>query len=290
MDILLAGASGFIGGYVRKALSQTHHVFALSRGVSPGHEQGVDWIRVDLDQAAQNLPLPRKVDAVVYLAQSRHYREFPEKAWPIFNVNVQALMVILEYARQCGAKRFLFASSANVYKRSKRRITEQSALQPTSFYARSKLIAEILIESYAEYFHCNVFRLFTVYGPGQKGMLIPSLVERVRDNKPIEIRGRRGLKLTPVYVTDVSSAIQAALEREVVSTGFEVFNVGGDEALSIYELGCGIGKALKMRPEFSFMKGEREVGWMADSAKLKRAFRLQQFAPFEHGITRVLYE
>jgi UDP-glucose 4-epimerase len=290
MDILLAGASGFIGGYVRKALSQKHHVFALAREGSPGHEQGVDWIRVDLAQAAQNLPLPRKVDAVVYLAQSRHYREFPEKAWPIFNVNVQALMVILEYARQCGAKRFLFASSANVYKRSERRITEQSALQPTSFYARSKLIAEMLIESYAEYFHCNVFRFFTVYGPGQKGMLIPSLVERVRDNKPIEIRGRRGLKLTPVYVTDVSSAIQAALEREVVSTGFEVFNVGGDEALSVYELGCGIGKALKMRPEFNFMKGEREAGWMADSAKLKRAFRLQQFVPFEHGITRVLYE
>lgn len=290
MDILLAGASGFIGGHVRKALLQTHHVFALTREGSPEQERGVEWIRADLAEAARSLPFPDKVEAVVYLAQSRQYREFPEKAWPIFNVNVQALMMVLEYARQCGASRFLFASSANVYKRSDRRITERSALQPTSFYARSKRIAELLVESYADYFHCVIFRLFTVYGPGQQGMLIPSLVERVRHGQPIEIRGRRGFKLTPVYVTDVCAAVQAALERPGISNGCEVFNVGGDEALSIYNLGCGIGKAVKIRPQFDFVKGEREAGWMADSSKLKRTFKLPKFVPFEEGIGRVVNE
>jgi len=290
MDVLLTGASGFIGSYVRKVLSQTHRVFAVTREEISRQEHGVEWIHADLADSVRSLPLSSKVDAVVYLAQSRHYREFPEKAWPIFNVNIQALMTVLDYSRQCGAARFLYASSANVYKRSDRRITEKSALHPSSFYARSKLIAEMLVESYAEYFHCDVFRLFTVYGPGQKDMLIPSLVERARQERPIEIRGRRGFQLTPVYVSDVSSAIQAALERPGISKGFEIFNVGGDEALSIYDLGQSIGKALNICPKFSFIEGQQEAGWIADSSKLKRTFKLPKFVPFEEGIRRVVNE
>jgi nucleoside-diphosphate-sugar epimerase len=289
MDILLAGASGFIGSHLLKDLARKHRVIALTRKKLPYREHGVEWICADLSEASQAIPLLRGVDAVVYLAQSRHYREFPGEAWPIFNVNIRALMMMLEYARQCGTKRFLYTSSANVYKRSYRRITEKSSLAPTTFYGRSKLIGEMLIESYAEYFRCDVFRLFTVYGPGQKGMLIPALVDRIRQGQSIEIRGGRGLRLTPIYVADVISAIKAALEREERCGGFEVFNVGGDEALSIYDLGNGIGKALNVRPKFNLVGGMREGGWMADSSKLKRTFDLKGFLSFQEGITEVIH-
>jgi nucleoside-diphosphate-sugar epimerase len=289
MDIVLAGATGFIGSYVRKLLSARHRVIALTREESPEEDRGVEWLCADLSETSQNIQLPPRADAIVYLAQSRHYRKFPDEAWPIFDLNIRALMMMLEYARHCGAKRFFYASSANVYKRSHRRITEESDLQPTTFYARSKLIAEMIIESYAQYFHCDVFRLFTVYGPGQRTMLIPSLVDRVRQGQSIEIRGRRGLRLTPMYVTDVGAAIQVALERESPPIGFEVFNVGGDEALSIYDLGRGIGKALNIRPKFHFVDGVRESGWMADSSKLKRTFGLRGFVGFQDGITQVLH-
>lgn len=289
MDIVLAGATGFIGSYVRRLLSVRHRVIALTREESPEEERGVEWLCADLSETCRNIQLPPRADAIVYLAQSRHYRKFPDEAWQIFNLNIRALMMMLEYARHCGAKRFFYASSANVYRRSHRRITEESDLQPTTFYARSKLIAEMIIESYAQYFRCDVFRLFTVYGPGQRSMLIPSLIDRVRQAQPIEIRGRRGLRLTPMYVTDVGAAIQAALERESPTIGFEVFNVGGDEALSIYDLGRSIGKAINIRPKFHFVGGAPESGWMADSSKLKRTFGLRGLVGFQDGITQVLH-
>ncbi|TAL11706.1 MAG: NAD(P)-dependent oxidoreductase, partial [Nitrospirae bacterium] len=118
MDILLTGATGFIGSHLRKALSVTHQVSAITRGACKEERGRVIWISADLEQANFTDSLPEKLDAVLVMAQAREYRDFPEQVWPIFNVNIRSLIALLEYARCHGAKKFIFASSANVYQRS----------------------------------------------------------------------------------------------------------------------------------------------------------------------------
>lgn len=287
MDILLTGASGFVGGHLVTQLSQKHRLFALTRQPPMLEQKGLSWISGDLSRPDLPASLPEKIDAVVCLAQSRAYRQFPEKASDIFNVNVLGTLALLDYARHAGAHTFIFTSTANVYRQSSSHINEEFDLEPRSFYASTKRMAEMLIESYAEFFACSVLRLFTVYGPGQKEMLIPNLVERIRNGQPLRVQGKHGFKTSPVYVDDLKRIIDKLLERENPNPDFQVFNVGGDEILGIYELGIAIGAALKLTPRFEYIKGHEALGWIADNSKLKAALDLNSFTPFTDGIKKI---
>lgn len=289
MNVLLTGATGFIGGHLRTQLTQRHELCALIRERGRFKDEGNStWIQADLSDSTAELVLPDGIDAIVCLAQSKAYRDFPEKAWEVFSVNVSSVLRLLEYARHHGVKTFILASTANVYRPCHEPISESCPPDPTSFYGRSKRIAEMLVESYAPYFRCLTLRLFTVYGPGQAGTLIPSLIDRVRNDGPIQLPGGSGLRLTPVYVADVCRIIQTALEAAEAAPGFEVFNVGGDDELSIHQMGSIIGDVLGTGPRFEIVPGDQPGGWMADNSKLKERFRDLNLTPFLEGISRTL--
>ena len=289
MNVLVTGATGFIGSHLLQPLSQEHRVFALTRSLKQSAENRIVWIQSDLTSAAGKVDVTEKVDAVVYLAQAREYRDFPNNVWPIFDVNVKAMLALLEYARQANVKKFVFLSSANVYKWNRYRLSEDAPLEPNSFYARSKYMAEMLLESYAMFFNCIVLRLFTVYGPAQKGMIVQALVERVRQGRAIEVQGKHGLLLSPIYVSDVCSVIHAVLESHKPREGFHVFNVGGDETVDLCQLGHMIGSILNITPLFEFRSGNEPQGWIADNTKLKKTFNVGSFVPIDQGIRQVIY-
>jgi len=292
MRILITGATGFIGTVLSKMLlKKKHRIVALTRRPPqvPNRDDSVSWIQADLSQAELSLPQLGKIDAVIYLAQSRNYRNFPKETADIFNVNVTSVMRALEYARQNSAKRFVYASTANVYPASTEPISENFQISPTTFYAQTKRMAEMLVESYADFFEGVIVRLFTVYGPGQSKMLIPSLIERVRQGNSIQIQGRFGLKLSPIYVDDVCQAIQSILEaRNLTGEQLQIYNLGGDQTLSIYELGQIIGDTLDITPKFEFLAEKEPGGWIADNSKIKARFDLNQFVPFSKGFQSVV--
>ena len=286
MKILVTGATGFIGSRLIRTLTGDHTVFAPTRHDFP--EQGADvrWIRADLSEDTGFVrSFPSGIDAVLYLAQSVHYREFPEQSHDIFNVNVRGLFGVLEYARNAGAKMVLLSSSANVYERCDGPITENSRVCPDTFYSRTKRIGELLLESYADYFHCIVLRLFSVYGPGQKGMLIPDLIDKVRSGSPITVRGKQGLRLSPVFVDDVCMVIRRFLSGDH-SPSYDNFNVGGLEPLSILEIGESIGKVLGREPRFEYQGGEEQEGWVADVRKIGSICNLKKFHTFRDGLEK----
>jgi nucleoside-diphosphate-sugar epimerase len=283
VDVLITGATGFIGTHVRRQLAGKHRVFAVTRQLNPPSGDVVTWISANLADRDIALRLPAHVDTVVYLAQGRRYREFPEGVWDVFDANVLGLMSILEYARHHDVSRFILASTANVYRRSDEYITEDAVTEPRTFYARSKRAAELLLAAYADLFRCVVLRLFTVYGPGQRGALIPSLIGRVRSRRAIQIEGQEGLKVSPIFLADVSAVIQAVLEHDAGTVGLDIFNVGGDETTTVLSLGGLIGHMLQTVPEFEFAPGEPS-GWVADTSKLKRAVGLQSFVTLEEGL------
>lgn len=288
MNILLTGATGFIGGHLRNDLSITHQLFAIARQEQSLKKDKVKWFHGDLAGLDFLSSLPAKIDAVICLAQSRAYRQFPEKVQDIFNVNVRSTMLLLEYARCAGAHTFVFASTANVYKKSSQPIAENFVIEPLSFYARSKRMAEMLVESYAEFFNCTILRLFTVYGPGQKGMLIPNLIERVKNSSPLHVQGTHGFMTSPIYISDVKNVIRKILEEENIKPDFKILNVGGDEMLGIFELGSVIGEALDCSPKFDYLPGDEPAGWIADNSKLKSALDIEVFMPIRDGIKLVV--
>lgn len=233
MKILLTGATGFIGGHLMDRFHERHELVAVARGGRPGDAPaGVNWVKQDLARPLSYGNLPERIDAVIHLAQSRSYRLFPEGAEDMFDVNIRGTFALLEYARRAGAGRFVLASSGTVYGRGEAESTEEGAIRPANFYARTKYAAEQLAAGYESFFHVAILRLFAVYGPGQQDALMPNLLRKVREGEAIEVDGGQGLRINPIFVEDAVRAVEAALSVE--ESG--LFNVAGDETVSIREL------------------------------------------------------
>lgn len=229
--ILLTGGAGFIGRHLLERLQNRHEVIVLGRSQPmQTADTPIAWIEHDLTDPLDVSRLPQRVDAVIHLAQSQVYRQFPERAEEIFDVNVKGTLQLAEYARSARARQFIFASSGGVYRLSRAPISETGAIEPLSFYLSTKYASEVLLRNYEQFLTMTTLRLFFVYGPGQQpGMLIPAMARRVQNDERVTVEGNPGLHVNPVHVTDAVRAIDAALETE----GAGIVNVAGNDVISI---------------------------------------------------------
>jgi nucleoside-diphosphate-sugar epimerase len=231
--ILITGAAGFIGSRLVSTLRGKHELFALIRPETRREKlAGVEWLEQDLSQPLDEARLPDRMDAIIHLAQSRRYRNFPEGSKDIFDVNIGSTFQLLEYARRVGVEHFLFASSGGVYGYSYERFVETDPVNPLNFYLSSKYTSELLIANYQPFFHTVVFRFFFIYGSGQKGMLFPNLVSKAMKGELIMIEGNPGLRINPIYVEDALRVFEPALHLDTSA----LFNVAGDESVTITDL------------------------------------------------------
>lgn len=249
--ILLTGATGLIGHHLTTRLSSGHEVWAVHHRASDQIDPKVHPVRWDLTGAPPAGLLPDRLDAVVHLAQSPYFRDFPDRAQHVFDVNVGSTQRLLDHAVRAGARHFVFASSGGVYAPGPAVLREGDPVltgEALSFYPASKLAGELLVQSYARQFNLVILRFFFVYGPGQRpDMLIPRLVRSIASGEPITLAGAEGLHLNPTYVTDASAAVEQALTL----TGSHVINVGGPQVLSLREVAEVIGSHIGRRPVFT---------------------------------------
>ncbi len=224
MRLLITGATGFVGSRLVEHLAGRHELHAIARRPPPpALAESATWIEQDL-RAFDPGGLPERVDAVIHLAQSPHYREFPDGAADVFAVNVGSTFDLLEYAREAGARAFVLASTGGVYGYRPHPIREaDDEPNPTSFYFRSKRSAELIAEAYADLFAVSVLRFFFVYGPGQTRMLIPTLIDKVVAGEEITVDGDPGLSVNPIHVDDAVRVFEPAIELRSSAT----FNVAG---------------------------------------------------------------
>ena len=283
--ILITGAAGFIGRRLVSTLWARHELFALIRPKTKRENfVGVKWLEHDLSRPLDQARLPDRVDAIIHLAQSRRYREFPEGGKDIFDVNIRSTFQLLEYARRVGAKHFLFASSGGVYGYSYERFVETDPVNPLNFYLSSKYTSELLIANYQPFFHTVVFRFFFVYGPGQKGMLIPNLMGKVREGEQITIEGDPGLRINPIDIEDALRVFEPALQLPSSA----LFNVAGDEIVTITEL-VGLIETVSDKQALIQHKGPNPVGdLVGDNSRLKKVLGVYPETPLLQGLRQML--
>lgn len=239
MKILVTGATGFIGRNLLPALinhGEKNTVFAVARRIPKEAHPTVNWIAADLGIADWTKGLPDEdFDAIIHLAQSKHYREFPNHAIDIFNINVRATVELSEWAIKHHAKRFLFASTGNVYGSKDCVHREEDRCDPETMYGASKLSAEILLKPFSQFMDVFVLRLFGVYGPGQTNAMLPGLIERFNAGNEITVAGNVGVKFNPIYVDDCSAVIHR-LTTDPVITGYKLLNIGGSEVIDLRQI------------------------------------------------------
>lgn len=283
-SVAVVGAGGFIGQRLCQALrSQGDEVVAISSASAAAF---------DADRGLLNdrLPPERPLDGVAYLSQSPHYRDVPRHAAHLWGVNVVSAIKAAEWARRSGARRFLYASSGNVYQPAFHPYRERDALRRDDWYALSKVQAEEALRLYQPDLQVTCARLFGVYGPAQRGKLIPNLIESVRSGLPIYLAphpdnqaDKDGLKLSLSHVDDVVTTLMAFLNGD----GPTVVNVAGDDVRSIREIATMIGERTNDLPRFCAETAPRPGDFVADTGIL-RATTPAPFRDFASGLSDLL--
>lgn len=282
MTILLTGSSGLIGKQFLNKIKKNDEVVTISK-------QGDDKnnLIIDLSEQIKINLLPSKCDTVVHLAQSPYYKEFPNKALNVFNVNVATTQVLLDYAINAGATKFVLASSGGVYGTGDKAFNELDPIytkETLGHYLSTKLCMEVLAKSYSNFIDVIVLRFFFVYGPGQKRiMLIPRLVDSVLNGNAIKLQGLDGIKINPIHADDAANSIISALRLD----GSHTFNIAGMDVLSLREIGEQIGKVVDKEPIFEVDESVRANHLMGDITKMSSLLNQPEIR-FYDGIKTII--
>ena len=246
MTCLITGATGFLGHALLPRLAERDEVVALGRR-APDATEGVRWVRQDLTLPLDESALPKQVDSVIHLAQSERYRDFPDGAGDMMDVNVASTVRLLDYCHRAGGTSFVLASTGAIYAAGPRPVSEGDPPRPGNFYAASKLAAEHVAAPYRTFLRVQIVRPFFVYGPGQQAnRFIPGLLARVRAGQPVRLAGNEGIRLNPIYVDDAVEVLLRALELE----SSETLNMAGPSVHSIQQIAEMIGEELGAKPTF----------------------------------------
>ena len=287
MKVLLTGASGHLGSNVLTKLSQVNNVHVVSRLAPSCPYPGVVYHSIDLSRNWSTDGLPEHVDAVIHLAQSRYFRDFPRQALDISAVNLFSTVTLLDYAMRAGATRFVLASTGGLHSPSASLITADSPVDPPcgllEYYFRTKLAAEQLALSYAEFMDVTILRPFFIYGPGQShDKLIARLLSAIRSDQSIKLVGRNGLVINPVFVDDAAQLLLSLLDVR----GSSILMVAGPSILSLRAIACEIALQCSRNPIFENIEGD-ECMLVADHRPAE-VLLARPLTVFSEGIQRLL--
>jgi nucleoside-diphosphate-sugar epimerase len=244
----------------------------------------VQWIEQDLAKPLEYGRLPKHIDAIIHLAQSKLYKQFPEGAKDVFDINIHGTFQLLEYGRETGIEYFVFASSGGVYGYSYEKFVETDPVSPLNFYLSSKHTAELLIANYKHFFRTVVFRFFFVYGSAQKGMLIPNLFHKVLNGEVIVIEGNPGLRINPIYVEDAIRVFEPALHLDTS----ELFNIAGDEVVTITDLVRLIQRVSGKKTSVTHTGVNAEGDLVGDNTRMKEILGVLPQTPLREGLRSML--
>ena len=278
--VLITGASGSLGRALCPRLAQSHTVWGVLRAPRSA-STGVRPVVTDLSPGWTD-GLEGPVDVVVWLAQSRAYREFPAGARDMFEVNERAFFELLEWSRRSGVRRFLFASTGSVYRSSPLPLVESDPCEVASMYAATKLNAEHLLCQYSPFFDCIVGRLFALYGPEQAGTLIANTIGRVRAAIPVWLVGGTGPTMTPLYVGDCGLIISSLVEMERTDNPM-IVNLAGPETVTLEQIVRAVGSLLGKEPVVEGREGT-PASFVADITKLRRLLPRLSFRSLAEGL------
>ncbi|MGA3193095.1 MAG: SDR family oxidoreductase [Candidatus Bathyarchaeia archaeon] len=248
--ILVTGGAGFIGSHVVDKLMEDGYVVTVIDNLHTGSLTNIDrhtdnpnlsFINGDIRDIDLVKKALKDVDVVFHEAALASVSLSVKD--PIFTdqINVEGTLDLLKASCDQNVKRFIYASSAAVYGKTKSSCKkEDDHLSPASPYGVSKLAAENYVQVFQRLYGIETvcLRYFNVYGPRQKvdvhgsyGGVISIFINRILKNMPPIINGDGEQTRDFVYIHDVVKANMLAMNTEK-GIG-EAFNIATGKGASI---------------------------------------------------------
>jgi len=299
--VIVTGGAGFIGSHLCERLVRRGDRVVCYDNFDPyydaavkernlaalGGVPGFTLVRGDVREAGRLTEVLREQGAshVVHLAALAGVRPSLESPALYQEVNVAGTTNVLEAARKAGIGSVVMASSSSVYGANEKTPFHEDdpVCAPISPYAASKRAAEL-----AGYVHHHLYdmdvichRFFTVYGPRQRpDMAIAKFTQRIMRGQSIEMFGDGSTRRDYTFVDDIVDGIVASLDR-ARGLGFQIFNLGNSETVSLRDLIETIGRVVGREPIIE-MRPTQPGDVTITSADIEKANRLLGYAPRTH--------
>lgn len=266
MKVLITGGAGYIGSTIANALKDTGHTPIIldslvtgPKAFTNGHifYQGDIADRGLLEQIVHQHP---DLSATIHCAALIVVPESVAEPYRYYYENVCKSLELFKNLEELGYPRVVFSSSASVYDAVENfKVTEASPLKPSSPYARTKFMMEMMLEdlSKATSLRGIALRYFNPIGADpamrtgihvrEPSHVLGKLVETALGKIPeFQITGvdwptRDGSGIRDyIHVWDLAQAHVKAVERfdSVLPEGkrFEVINLGSGNGVTVKEL------------------------------------------------------
>jgi dTDP-glucose 4,6-dehydratase len=218
----------------------------------------------------------------------------------VFGCDVASTGRVLEFARRCGVRRFLFTSSGTVYGKQPAgmsHIPEDYSGAPlttdiNSAYAQAKRASEFLCFSAGQAcgFDVSVARLFAFAGPClplDANLAVGNFIRDVLAGSPVRITGDGTPYRSYLYAADLAIWLWTILLRGQAS---RAYNVGSEEAISIAGLAARVISALGSKSAISVAQqpqpGIPAQRYIPSTVRARAELGLEQTVPLDEGIRR----
>lgn len=259
MNCLVTGGAGFIGSHLVEALVRRGDKVRVFDNLCTGSADNLRQVRDDLDLVVADVAdRPRlrsaldRVDVVFHFAVSpfnSYHTSQPVLKW-LCDLDVVHVLIA---SREANIRRFVYASSCNVYgRRRPAKVRENDPVLPLTAYGLAKLAAEHHCVGFTALYGLETVRLryFDTFGPrqcssGPYARSIPAIVRALLAGRAPTLDDDCLARHDFIHVDDVIHATLAAAEAPRVSGN--VYNIACGRSFSQLEVVRAVNELLGTR-------------------------------------------
>jgi GDP-D-mannose 3',5'-epimerase len=308
--VVVAGAGGFIGGHLVKALRGHRGLDVRAVDIKPREYwyqrfDDVESLTLDLRVKSDCDRAVHGADAVYNLAADMGGMGFIENNRALCMLSVLINTHLLMASREAGATRFFFSSSACVYAHDKQTDPSVSGLReqdaypamPEDGYGWEKLFSERMCRHFTEDFGLvtKVARFHNVYGPngtwdGGREKAPAAICRKVIAAKlsgkhEIEIWGNGEQTRSFMYIDDCVVGIDKIMNSDVITYPI---NLGSSEKVSINQLVTTIEEiaGVKLSRSYNLSAPKGVNGRNSDNELITKALGWQPSIALRDGLEK----
>lgn len=301
--VLVTGGAGFIGSHMVEMLLELGASVTVIDTMLCGNKiehlasnKNLSVHCLDVMDPPAIAPLFEGQEMVFHLAAMVGVEETQDEPVDLLNVEIIGTSNVLALSAKNRIKRFIFASSSEVYGDSWEPMVEEGPFNPKSSYALTKLVGEHYCRAYYQKYglEYTALRYFNSYGPRQDERFVLSrFVNRAVAGKELFIYGDGNQTRDFTFVRD---SVVMSLLAGIMQTGVnQVLNFGTGKAVSINTLADMVLASLNLKGKVRTThvdydrRRSREIEVFSRIANVDRAESLLGYRPLtalEEGIKK----
>jgi len=307
--VLVAGAGGFIGGWLVRDLINKGYKDIVAADIKPLSDwyqvfPGVENVNTDLLDTRNCINVMKEVNVVYNLAADMGGMGFIENNKALCMLSVLINTNLIDISRKQGVRRYFFASSACVYRQSMQLEAHNLGLKesdaypadPEDGYGWEKLFSERMCNHYFEDFglEVRVGRFHNVYGPhgtydGGREKAPAAICRKIAKavtsgDHSIEIWGDGEQTRSFTFIDDTLKGIDLLMNSSFV----QPLNIGSSEEVSINQLVDIVEEiaGLKVKRNYALDAPKGVRGRNSDNTLIQELFNWAPSMTLKEGLTQ----